>query len=177
MAIGGDNLGFLGVGLHRIFSFQLRDKELTEAQKTKVAYCTFIAIFSAYGALYLGPWPQAVLYVFWGVFWRDVLGDFFFLMVYCGFLVSRRLNPRYPWIQIPSFGEYHRGVKDGVFMLLSIAMITSVYIVCILKAHPPSTYAHDAKWCMLGVLLGTICCFGSNQVNVEFSKKNFGLSQ
>eukprot|EP00438_Fugacium_kawagutii_P024763 Skav204256 [mRNA] locus=scaffold912:142967:146616:- [translate_table: standard] len=62
----------------------------------------------------------------------------------------------YPWHMIPSFGEHHRPVSKRWIMMSSLLVIALIYIMCILKEHPPSTYAHDAKWCIFGIWLSTM---------------------
>lgn len=62
----------------------------------------------------------------------------------------------YPWHLVPSFGDIHRPVSKRWIMLSSLLVVSLIYIMCILKEHPPSTYAHDAKWCILGIWLSTM---------------------
>lgn len=71
----------------------------------------------------------------------------------------------YPFLQVPSFGDYQTEVSDAWIMLAALGTTGFVYIVCILKSHPPSLYTHDAKWCMLGVLLATAAyqCFDAGR--------------
>ena len=71
----------------------------------------------------------------------------------------------YPFLPGPSFGDYQTEVSVAWIMLAALGTTGFVYIVCILKSHPPSLYTHDAKWCMLGVLLATAAyqCFDAGR--------------
>lgn len=62
----------------------------------------------------------------------------------------------YPWHMFPGFEGRPRRMGKRWLMLSSLLVIASIYILCILKEHPPSTYAHDAKWCILGIWLSTM---------------------
>lgn len=61
----------------------------------------------------------------------------------------------YPWHDWPSFGP-HRPLKKRWIHVVGLSFNAFIYILCILKKHPPSTYAHDAKWCMLGLWLSAM---------------------
>ena len=61
----------------------------------------------------------------------------------------------YPWHEWPNLGP-HRPLKKRWIHLLGLSFNALIYILCIVKKHPPSTYAHDAKWCMLGLWLSAM---------------------
>ena len=61
----------------------------------------------------------------------------------------------YPWHMLPSLGA-HRHMGKRLIMLVSMLVNAAVYILCILKQHPPSIYAHDAKWCIFGIWLSSM---------------------
>ena len=65
----------------------------------------------------------------------------------------------YPWHMIPSFGAHHQ-MRKRLLMLIVLFVTAGVYMLCILKEHPPSIYAHDAKWCIFGIWLSTMAYQG-----------------
>ena len=64
----------------------------------------------------------------------------------------------YPWLLIPKLGplEHHRVMVLRWQQVLALAAMSSIWVFCILKKHPRSAYAHDAKWCMFGYWLVTL---------------------
>ncbi|CAE7327622.1 BPM2, partial [Symbiodinium pilosum] len=63
----------------------------------------------------------------------------------------------YPWHQIPAIGG-KLGEQSDVWrkrwvMLFACGFLAAICVICMLKPHPPSTYAHDAKWCTFGLWL------------------------
>jgi len=76
----------------------------------------------------------------------------------------------YPWHQMPAVGG-ELGEKSDVWrkrwvMLAAVAILALICVACILKPHPPSTYAHDAKWCVQPVALHDgvpriLCLYGA----------------
>mmetsp|Transcript_129118 Transcript_129118/g.306323 ORF Transcript_129118/g.306323 Transcript_129118/m.306323 type:complete len:784 (-) Transcript_129118:149-2500(-) len=63
----------------------------------------------------------------------------------------------YPWHQMPAVGG-ELGEKSDVWrkrwvMLAAVAILALLCVACILKQHPPSAYAHDAKWCVFSLWL------------------------
>eukprot|EP00434_Breviolum_minutum_P006895 symbB.v1.2.006084.t1/scaffold350.1/size222032/2 len=62
----------------------------------------------------------------------------------------------YPWHLHPRFGDNYRPMSRRWIMLWALLTVAAVYVLCLLKAHPPSNHAHDAKWCIFGIWLSTM---------------------
>jgi len=63
----------------------------------------------------------------------------------------------YPWHLIPTVGrlttaDFPKRWVNGAQLIL----LAGLFMVCVIKKHPPSMCAHDAKWCVFGIWLTTM---------------------
>ena len=54
---------------------------------------------------------------------------------------------------LPSCSFTSRQEARLAFCSARSGFLAAICVICMLKPHPPSTYAHDAKWCTFGLWL------------------------
>ncbi|CAK9003858.1 unnamed protein product, partial [Durusdinium trenchii] len=78
-------------------------------------------------------------------------------VIFCAIIGASTLYAAsWPWHHLPRFVPDHRAQCDKWMMLSALLIVAAVYILCILKSHPRTTYTNDAKWCMFCWLLATV---------------------
>ncbi|CAK8993773.1 Uncharacterized protein SCF082_LOCUS3652 [Durusdinium trenchii] len=67
-------------------------------------------------------------------------------------------------------------MKDKWMLFVALMILAFVCILCLVKPHPPSTYAHDAKWCMFGMLFAVLTYHSFGEAHASVSTGSFRLA-